>query len=75
MPDAARPILEATGLCKSFSQGGLFGGGADAFRALDNVALSVMPGEIVGLVAEGVADLGLGAARRRPAPCTPAGWR
>ena len=52
MPDTARPILEARGLCKTFSQGGLFGGGADAFRALDDVSLTVMPGQLVGLVGE-----------------------
>jgi len=45
-PSAARPLLEVSGLTRSF------GSGARAVAAVDNVTFAVSPGEIVALVGQ-----------------------
>lgn len=48
-----RPLVQVTGLVKAFGGGRrLFGPARPAIRAVDDVSLSIMPGEVVGLVGE-----------------------
>ncbi len=49
---ALEPIMEAIGLEKTFTSGGLFGRGGSSLKALDKVSIKVYPGEVVGLVGE-----------------------
>ena len=51
-PAEATPVLQAIGLEKTFSAGGLFGRGNEGLKALDGVSLEVGRGEVVGLVGE-----------------------
>lgn len=51
MPETP-PILEARGLHKTFATGGLLRKSRDAFKALDDVSLTIARGEVVGLVGE-----------------------
>ena len=47
------PLIEATGLSKTFGgEGGLFARKGEAVRAVDDVSLSVEPGETLALVGE-----------------------
>ncbi len=46
------PLIEARNLGKRYRVGGAFGAGRQTLRALDDVSLSVMPGETIGLVGE-----------------------
>ena len=48
----ARPLIEARNIGKRYRIGGPFGGGRQTLRALDDVSLSVLPGETLGLVGE-----------------------
>ena len=46
------PLIEASGVGKHYRIGSVLGGGRQTLRALDDVSLSVMPGETIGLVGE-----------------------
>src|ERR1039458_1180868 len=52
--EATGPLVEATGLAVTFPvRGGLFQrAGTAGLRAVDDVSLAIMPGEVLGLVGE-----------------------